>query len=243
MNIPLPAAQRLVVNTFDVGFPDYSTLGKKIRHFFCAARPRAEGAGPAPLVLFRPPGAFGCQAAGAKPAPCLPPALRQPCGLPSWLREPTASKGLRFWPRLVSLRGSGSRHALASASRLSPFACCGTATRFLACRRAGHGRPGSLPASRLRRLALAPRSPAASLGLTARSAAVSAGILFVIPAKAGIRGLRFASLYHSRNSVSPSMFKIGERCHSDGVLPASARQNDSLSRTGGREGISARIGQ
>ena len=67
--------------------------------------------------------------------------------------------------------------------------------------------------------------------------------LYVIPAKAGIQGIRFAFLCHSRNTALPSIFTVAERCHSDGVLPALARQNDSLSRTGGREGIFLRIGQ
>jgi len=199
MNIPLPAAQRLVVNTFDVGFPDYSTLGKKIRHFLCAA-------GPAP------------SARGRRPLSC------------SALREPSAAKQPVPSPRLVSLRHSGSPAVCLRGSgnlrlpkayvfghALFPFAAQGAGTLWLRLR-------ACLPS-------LAAEPPASS-PCDPRSPSVSAGILFVIPAKAGIRGLRFASLYHSRNAVSPSMFTIGERCHSDGVLPASARQNDEESLHG-----------
>ena len=41
-----------------------------------------------------------------------------------------------------------------------------------------------------------------------------------------------AFLCHSRNTVSTSIFTLAERCHSDGFLQASARQNDEESLHG-----------
>ena len=128
-----------------------------------------------------------------------------PCLVPR-LREPAR---LACGPAFVSLRMLRSRFA-------SPCLSPGRLRRPGFCRRAACDvspwRIGALPP---------------------RSAAVSSGILFVIPEKLGIRGIRFAILCYSRNAVSPSMFTVVERCHSDGVLPASARQNDeeSLCRT------------
>jgi len=120
-------------------------------------------------------GHYNGQASGA----CFASGRRQPCGLPARLREPWrsrfASRGacmLRLWPSLCLPSQAAEPFALRKLSAWSP--CLSPGRRC---------RPGSLPASRLRRLALAPRSPAASLGLSPRSAAVSAGILFVIPAK------------------------------------------------------------
>ena len=121
IKIPLPAAQKLPANTFDVRRAIILKPEQGISYRFLRPRPRAEGAGPAPLVLFRPPGAFGLQAAGAKPAPCLPPALRQPCGLPPRLREPRRSRYATRGACTLRLRrcvclpsGSASRQASAS---------------------------------------------------------------------------------------------------------------------------------
>ena len=175
--------------------------------------------------------------------PCFTPRLHKPAASPaqgkgralscSALREPSASKRPMPSPRLVSLRHSGSPAVCLRGSgnlrlpkayvfghALFPFAAQGAGTLWLRLR-------ACLPS-------LAAEPPASS-PCDPRSPSVSAGILFVIPAKAGIRGLRFASLYHSRNAVSPSMFTIGERCHSDGVLPSVSKAK--------RRGISLRIGQ
>jgi len=60
----------------------FNALTRKKPFDFCAARPRAEGAGPAPLVLLR----------GLRSH--LPPSLRSGgCGLLRRLREPAASNG------------------------------------------------------------------------------------------------------------------------------------------------------
>ena len=149
-------------------------------------RPRASGAGPAPLVLFRPPRAlavslrrsvnrltaFHFAAPQALPAPhCFA------VGLASQASEPFGFLGSSGSPA-VCLRGSGSRHAPPAASRWSPFAT-----------------PQALPAPLRFASGLAPfaSEPPAVSPRCPRSPSVSSGILFVIPAKAGIQALRIAS--------------------------------------------------
>ncbi len=143
---------------------------------------------------------------------------------PAALRSASARRGARLPPKPEFTSGSRSPRTLLGNLRLPRANAIATpcfpalaAEPFglLACRRAGQGRPGSLPASRLRRLALAPRSPAASLGLSPRSAPVSADMLYVIPAKAGIQKNNvtfvFSLLINPLYESSPSTFIIGER--------------------------------
>ncbi len=134
------------------------------------------------------------------PRPSGAPGLRQPCGLPPRLHKPAASIGLQHFGRAlscsaasralaVSLRFSGSLHASPMAQPLSPLARCGAACG----------------------VSLRPSEPAASLGLSPRSAAISSGILFVIPVPAcagtGSGGnpgsLRVVPACHSRESGNP----------------------------------------
>ena len=235
MQIPLPAAQILLQTDWMTDISPFHNHHMKIPPLILRRRPRAEGAGPAPLVLLRwlrsplapslRSGAAGLLRRLGKPAlprantraalvfpRCfgshlwrLPPPPRQPYGLPR------ASRALA-----VSLRSSGSLHASPAAQLMSPL---------------GLRKPAGLRFAPALVLLRGPRSRNAS----------PREFFFVIPAKAGIRGRRLVFLCHSRNAtnsraVSPSMFTIGKRCHSDGVLPASARQNDdeSLCRTDNR---------
>ncbi len=133
-----------------------------------------------------------------------------PDGLAPALREP---------PNGVSLRGSGNLRlpkACAFGHALFPFAA--PAALRSACARAGSRRfPVAYPQihglspRRLRKPAGPRYAPALVLLRGPRNPPVSSGIFFVIPAKAGIQGIRFAFLCHSRNAVSPSMFAVGER--------------------------------
>ena len=136
------------------------------------------------------------------------PSLRSGLGLASQLREPTRFAYGFAW---VSLRDPRSPQPLLRSGLWSAREVDGPAvpSRLIA------GEPP--PASRLYAA-----EPGRLTRTSPRSAAVSAGILFVIPAKAGIRGHRVAFLCYSRKAtnpraVSPSIFTVAERCHSDGA--------------------------
>ncbi len=123
------------------------------------------------------------------------------------------------------LGSSGSRHASPAASRWSPFAT-----------------PQALPAPLRFASGLAPfasEPPAASphafflsFPRKQESVAPSRWPHLSFPRKRESResDLPPPLLFH--NTVSPSTFTIAEQCHSDGVLPASARQNDEESLHG-----------
>ncbi len=159
------------------------------------------------LVSPPAPQPFGFRVPAPRAAPCLVPPSASPDGLAPVLREPVAP-------------------------RQSPFACfgatCGVSSR---------------PSEPCRLARTAPRSAAFSSGIpfvipAPACAGTGSGdnppplgvALYVIPAKAGIRAHRFAFFCHSRNAVSPSMFKVDERCHSDGTAQR-------------RRGISVQAGQ
>ncbi len=206
----------------------------------CFLKPRPPNGTP----FFAPPAPRLRRGAGGL---CLVPYSASPGGLAPYAAEPfgllASSKNLRFrrptqGPRLFFLAAQG--------------ACT----------------PGLRPAVGLPSHAseppavspCGPRSPAASLGLSPRSASVSSGMLFVIPAKArNPLPFRVGPICHSRTRLRghrlrresrgsglpslvlpakrflPSTFTIAERCHSDIVLPSNSEVK--------RRGISSRIGQ
>ncbi len=170
----------------------------------------------------------------APPGPAPPARGRRPLSC-SALREPSASKRPVPSPRLVSLRhsgspavclrGSASRQAFAS---LRPWSCFATSQALPAPLRFAVGLApfASEPPMVSPR---GPRSPAASLGLSPRSAAVSSGILFVIPVPAcagtgsgGNPGATYCShlsfpqcgfafnIYSRRTSINDRQFKVSE---------------------------------
>ena len=183
----------LAPNVLDAELIDYSTPWAGKIPWFLRRRPRAEGAGPAALVLFRgsanrlaafrfaAPGTRGFRWPTPQATPCFPSRLRQPCGLPAQGRGACAfqqpnppCRGLsprrlhEPWRSRFAARGAGTlrlrlRVGLPSQAA-EPFALR-KLSAWSPCLSPGRRcRPGSLPASHLRRLASMQRSPAASLG-------------------------------------------------------------------------------
>ncbi len=109
---------------------------------------RAFGAAPAPLFPYTAPQACGFPVPPPSPAPCLAPHSGKPARFPD--KGQTGSACFAYVASGATCVGS-----LRLLRNRCAFPCLSPGRRC---------RPGSLPASHLLRLALAPRSPAASLG-------------------------------------------------------------------------------
>ncbi len=133
--------------------------------------------------------------------------------------EQSPSHSSRANPRLVSPPAPQAIGFLRPAPRAAPclvphsrhcYAMCGTSS-------ASPGGLASLLRSHPRCLlaALGARPPRPDYRLARRRSPRAFFLSF--PRKRESRGIRFASLFHSRNALSPSIYTVAERCHSDGA--------------------------